>query len=148
MKKLFIFLSSFLLLAGMSHVFAGNDPGDKTTCLDVCPPPAYSYTFTVNISQANDCLALAECNLEVVLYRWTGSGNPQAIDRKPFVYGTYSYVFSESIDPSVYPYVIAKIVDQPGTPCGYPYNQSWYVIKYIGGTTGGSYTVGELTPCN
>jgi hypothetical protein len=148
MKKLnFVFFCLFFIGA-MSQIFASNYSIRDKDLSDNCPPPPppYSYNLTVIIG-GSDCPALSNCNLEVVIYRWTGSGNPQAIDRTPYVYGTSSYYFTESIDPGTYPYVIAKIVDQPGTPCGYSYNQSGYVYINISGTTGGSYTFPSLTPC-
>jgi len=147
MKKT-IFVLTTIILFSMCNVFAGKNPDNVTTSSDNCLPPAYLYNVTVNISQASDCVALYMCNLEVVLYRYDGTNTPQAIARTPFVYGTDAYLFNVYVDNTTFHTLISKIIDQPGTPCGYPYNQSGYKTYDITYTYGGPVSMPELTPCN
>jgi len=141
--KNFIFTIGFLFIVPMC-IFAGRYISDEKASKNA--PSPQTYVVTVNISRP-DCIALQECSFEVVLYRGNSMNDWQAIDRKPYVYGTNSYVFTVSVDPVNYTYIGTKILYQPDTSCNYPHDISDY--DYYDITTmpsGGSFSL-SLEPC-
>jgi len=111
-------------------------------------PSPQNYTVTVNIAHP-DCPALEYCYFEIVLYRGNSLNDWQAIDRTDYIYGTNSYVFYVSVDPSSYTYIGTKMLYQPGTSCsGYQHDISdvdyFDITPYPNGT---SFSL-TLDPCN
>jgi hypothetical protein len=118
MKKIKILLMITVTLMHWSlFTYAENKPRYNASD-EAAPPTPKTYNVTVDLVGMLSCAALNSCtpacSFEIRLYACTDCTNPSTctlIDSKPYVYGTNSYPFKETVDPATYQCICAYFVD-------------------------------------